>query len=157
MAQQRFTQAQVIAALKATKGMLTVAARRLQCSPQTVQNYLDRYPAVAEARRLEREAFLDIGELALMKKVQDGDIAAICFLLKTQGKARGYVERSELTGADGSPIEVEDVTRLSNEERATRVNRLLTLAEARRQRAATRESSAPQTHSDGPKRNGTAH
>jgi hypothetical protein len=138
-AAERFTQAQVIAALKATKGMITVAARHLQCSPTTVENYINRYEAVREARRLEREAFLDVGELALMKAVQGGEAWAVCFLLKTQGKSRGYVERTEVTGADGRAIEVEDVTRLSDEERAKRVGRLLDLAAARQRKLAEKK------------------
>lgn len=32
------------------------------------------------------------------------DASAVIFFLKTKGKHRGYVERSELTGKDGAPI-----------------------------------------------------
>jgi hypothetical protein len=32
------------------------------------------------------------------------DASAVIFFLKTRGKKRGYVERSELTGKDGAPI-----------------------------------------------------
>lgn len=109
MAKPRFTQEMVIGALRDTKGMVTVAARRLQCSPQTVENYVHRYPAVAEAKRQEREAMLDTGELALLKAVQEGQGWAVCFLLKTQGKERGYVERTEVTGAGGGDITVRAV------------------------------------------------
>ena len=43
---QRYTQAQVIAALRETKGMVYLAAKRLGCEAQTIYNYRDRYPAV---------------------------------------------------------------------------------------------------------------
>lgn len=32
------------------------------------------------------------------------DASAVIFFLKTRGKKRGYIERSELTGKDGAPI-----------------------------------------------------
>jgi hypothetical protein len=107
MAKQRFTQEQVVSALQQSKGMVTVAARLLRCVPNTVQAYIDRYPAVAEAKRLEREGMLDVAELALLKAIQAGEGWAVCFTLKTIGKSRGYVERQEITGADGGAIAVE--------------------------------------------------
>lgn len=43
---QKFTQAQVIDALRETKGMVYLAAKRLGCEAQTIYNYRDRYPAI---------------------------------------------------------------------------------------------------------------
>jgi hypothetical protein len=95
VAKEKFTQETVISALRETRGMVTVAARHLQCSPQTIENYVQRHAVVAEAKRQEREAILDIGELALVKAVEKGEGWAVCFLLKTVGRDRGYVERTE--------------------------------------------------------------
>jgi len=53
-----------------------------------------------------RESMLDIGEQSLYTKVEAGDIAALIFFLKTQGKNRGYTERQETTGPNGGPVEV---------------------------------------------------
>ncbi len=96
MPEPKFTAEQVIGAIEETRGMLTLAARHLGCSPRTIYNYRDRYASVQQAIRDERERTLDIAELALFKAVQEGQAWAICFLLKTQGKDRGYVERQEL-------------------------------------------------------------
>jgi hypothetical protein len=124
VAKDRFSQETVIEALHKSRGMLSVAARALQCSPTTVESYIAKYPAVAEARQQERDAVLDLGELALIRAVQQGEPWAVCFLLKTQGKARGYVERGELTGPDGGPIQVRPYESLSDKELDERINAL---------------------------------
>ena len=46
MAKQKYTQQQIIEALRETKGMVYLAAKRLGCEAQTIYNYRDRYPAV---------------------------------------------------------------------------------------------------------------
>lgn len=66
---------------------------------------MERYPTVAQAIKDEREALVDLGELALYKQVQNGEAWAVTLLLKTLGKDRGYVERSEHTGKDGGAVE----------------------------------------------------
>ena len=74
---QRYTQAQVIDALKETKGMVYLAAKRLGCEAQTIYNYRDRYPAV----RAEMEQ-------------QDGEVDDAAALLLTPDAARAaLVER----------------------------------------------------------------
>jgi hypothetical protein len=89
VAKPRYTQAQVIEALTQSTGFISVAARTLGCSSDTVENYVKKYPAVAEAKRAAREVILDKAESALLKKVEDGDVHAIMFTLKTIGKHRG--------------------------------------------------------------------
>jgi hypothetical protein len=50
------------------------------------------------------ESTLDLGESKLLQAMNKGNIAAIIFYLKTKGKARGYIERSEITGKDGHDL-----------------------------------------------------
>ncbi len=40
----------------------------------------------------------------LDKGMQEGNMTATIFFLKTQGKSRGYIERQEITGADGKKL-----------------------------------------------------
>jgi hypothetical protein len=43
-------------------------------------------------------------EDALVEKIKDKDTTAIIFACKTKLKKRGYVERQEITGADGKKV-----------------------------------------------------
>jgi len=105
-AKSKFTVEEVIAAVKKNRGILTLAAKELGCARQTLHNYVNRYPTVAQAVSDERESLLDLAEGSLFEQVRKGNITAIIFTLKTIGKHRGYVERQEVTGADSSPIEL---------------------------------------------------
>lgn len=107
---EKYTAAQMIDAIKQTKGMLTVAARKLGCDPVTIYRYVREYPTVAAAVKEARESVTDMAELALYKAIQDGEGWAVCFYLKTQGKGRGYVERQEIEHR------FKDVSQLSDDE-----------------------------------------
>ncbi len=104
---ERYTAEQVITAIQAARGMVTIAARALGCKPQTVRNYIQRYPTVADALREERERTLDVGELALYKAVQEGQGWAVTFLLKTIGRDRGYVETTRNLNLNLTPADIE--------------------------------------------------
>jgi hypothetical protein len=106
MRKEKYTQKEMIDALTAAKGMVYVAARKLECSAQTVYTYAEKYPAVKEAMKQERGLMVDIAEIALYKAVQNGEPWAVSLTLKTIGKDRGYTERQEITGADGGALEV---------------------------------------------------
>lgn len=100
------TAEQVIEAVRKNKGILTLVARDLRVTRQTVHNYVNRFPTIAKAVEDERNSLLDMAEGKLFEQVQKGNMTAIIFTLKTLGKSRGYIEhiRNELTGAEGSPI-----------------------------------------------------
>ena len=87
-------------------GNISSIARRLGVTRATAYSYKERWKTVEDAINDEREAMLDFTENQLFKQVQDGNITAIIFTLKTLGKNRGYVERREVTGKDGDPITI---------------------------------------------------
>jgi hypothetical protein len=118
MASDKYTAQQMIDALEATKGMITVAARRLGCAPNTVRRYIVNYPTVAEAQVEARAALGDQVELTLAtmalgerdtsgRYTREPNITALIFLAKTIYKDRGYVERQEWSGPNGGPVQVE--------------------------------------------------
>lgn len=103
MAKQRYTATQVADTLQESNGLVGVAAERLGCTRRTVQRYIERYETVAQARDDARDNLTDTVEGKLIEKIKGGDTTAIIFYLKTQAKNRGYVERQEVTGAEGKP------------------------------------------------------
>ena len=112
-ANSKFTVEEVIAAVKKNRGILTLAAKELGCARQTLHNYVNRYPTVAQAVSDERESLLDLAEGSLFEQVRKGNITAIIFTLKTIGKHRGYVERQEI--ASTKPITLRVVYEEPNE------------------------------------------
>ena len=104
----KLTVAKVEKALRATAGNVSEAARKLGVSRSTVYRHIDDSPTLLTVLEDTREELVDIAESALRAKVINGDITAIIFTLKTQGKQRGYIERQELShmGEDGGPIEI---------------------------------------------------
>ena len=105
---QRYTQKQVIDALRETKGMVYLAAKRLGCEAQTVYNYRDRYPAVRAEMEQQDGEVDDAAEMVLFKAIMAGEPWAVQFRLRTKGKGRGYVERTqtEISGPAGGAIPI---------------------------------------------------
>ena len=102
----KYTQKRMINEIRKAKGIKAVAARALECTRQTVDNYIERYKAVAEAYDEANETNIDFVESKLMQAINSGNITAMIFFLKTKGKDRGYVERREVSGPGGAPVKV---------------------------------------------------
>ncbi|MBU0778211.1 hypothetical protein KKF82_08125 [Patescibacteria group bacterium] len=100
------TAARIIKAIGESNGLLTLAAKKANVGLTTVYRYANEYPSVKQASVEAKETMLDFAEGKLYSKIKAGDNTAIIFYLKTQGKARGYIERQEFTGESGNPIEV---------------------------------------------------
>lgn len=112
------TATRIVKALEETHGLLTMAAKRAGVTYRTVQRYIHDYPTVAQAVQDSKDAMLDFAEGKLMQNIKDGDNTAIIFYLKTQGKLRGYVERQEVSGLGGGPIQHQVIEELSDEQLA---------------------------------------
>lgn len=96
-------------ALLAERGLVTYAARRLGYSMSSMRDRLAANPArFGPILKDAREAMIDLAERSLQTKLDDGDLQATTFALRTIGRQRGYAERTELTGADGGPVELSD-------------------------------------------------
>ena len=94
----------ILQAIKDSQGLLTLAAKKAGVTPWTVWDYSRRYPEVRQAVDEAKESIVDFAEGKLFQLIREGNTAAIIFFLKTRAKDRGYIERSEITGADGTPL-----------------------------------------------------
>jgi predicted transcriptional regulator len=107
MSKCRYTAKEIIAAVRKNKGILTLVARELGCTRQTVHNYVKRYPTIAAAVQEERDSLLDLAEGKLFEQVNKGNMTAIIFTLKTLGKHRGYIERRDVdVTTGGEPLNI---------------------------------------------------
>ena len=90
------TAKQVCDAIRQGNGMVSVAARILSVDRTTVYRYINKYVSVKQALDDARAELLDMTESKLFEAVKGGNVPAIMFVMKTIGKDRGYVERSQL-------------------------------------------------------------
>jgi hypothetical protein len=102
----KFTNAQIIDGLNSVNGMVYLAARKIGCNPATIYNRMKSSTAIREACDNARGELIDISEQKLRIAVMNGEPWAVAMVLKTLGKSRGYVERQEVTGADGGAVVV---------------------------------------------------
>jgi len=81
-------------------GNLSAASKSLGVDRVSLYKWIEQ-DGLEQAVIEGRNSRLDFVEGKLDQKIDGGDTTAIIFFLKTQGKSRGYVERQEITGADG--------------------------------------------------------
>jgi len=93
-------------ALEKSLGVVTTAVKQVGIARSTFYEWMKDHEFKMQVDDIQNIA-LDFAESQLHKQIQSGNTSATIFYLKTKGKNRGYVERQELTGADGYPAEIE--------------------------------------------------
>lgn len=100
-------------------GNISLACKTFGINRDTYYEWRKKYPEFAAKADEAIDRRIDMAEDMLNRKCLEGDVTAIIFTLKTIGKRRGYVERQEITGAEGegtTPIQIEIVDRRQTEE-----------------------------------------
>jgi hypothetical protein len=87
---------------------ITRACKELDINRSTFYRWLDD-PDFTQSVQDAREEKIDYIESQLLKKIEEGDTTSIIFALKTLGKSRGYIERREVSGPDGTALQPLDV------------------------------------------------
>jgi len=97
----------VLKALESSLGVVTVACKSADVPRSTYYKWLNEDKEFAKSVKDIENIALDFGESQLHKQIGDGNTSATIFFLKTKGKRRGYIERSELDLSSGDePIKI---------------------------------------------------
>lgn len=121
---RKYSNEAMIQALIETKGMVYLAAEKLGCEADTIYNRAKVEPKVAKKLKHESGKVNDTAELKLFTAIMNGEAWAIMFRLRTVGKDRGYIDRTEhLHGGDPN-----NPTPIKNEH--TVINRIAGLTDA---------------------------
>ena len=104
----------MIKALEQSLGIVTVACKKADIPRSTFYKWLKEDEEFKKQVIDIENIALDFAESQLHKQISDNSTSATIFYLKTKGKKRGYIERQEITVADGVPtnfqIEIIDKT-----------------------------------------------
>ena len=116
MGKELYTAKQFIDAIPGTGGIVSTIADRVGCKWHTARKYIEEYPTIKEVYNEEIERVIDLAEGVLIQNIQiaarqakagrDVDTADVKWFLSRKAKSRGYVERQEVTGAEGSHVVV---------------------------------------------------
>lgn len=83
-------------ALEKNLGIVTQTAKAVGIHRSTYYDWIQTDPEFRDAAEEIQEVALDFVEGKLLKRINDESDTAILFYLKTKGKHRGYVERTEV-------------------------------------------------------------
>lgn len=101
------TKKQIIQAIKEANGVITVAAKSLDCTRQAIYKRMKKDDDIVEAREQAREGMLDTAENQLHDLITNPDhkdhYKALRYYLSTQGKKRGYGDSMDIT-SDGEKV-----------------------------------------------------
>lgn len=100
---KRPTDAVLERVIRAQAGLVRGVAKAVGVDPSAVRQWRARSPKIDRIFREVREEVLDLAEMKLLEAIRRGRTAEIIFFLKCHGKARGYVERTEVSVPVQSP------------------------------------------------------
>ena len=99
------TKKEFLDALARCSGNVSEAVKQVPIHRGTHYDWLAADPEYAAAVEAIKESLIDRAEGVLHGLIGDGNVPAVLFFLKTQGKKRGYVERTETdVTSGGQPI-----------------------------------------------------
>lgn len=91
---------EIVKAIEGSRGNKSKIARSLGVERTTIHVYLAKFASVRKAYESECERILDMAEDVVNTAVANGDVDTAKWVLRMQGKDRGYVERQEIAEVD---------------------------------------------------------
>ena len=100
---------------KKTYGNVSLTCEHHKISRDSFYKWKKRYPWFEEQVENNNEASVDYVESKLMQNIGKNKEASIFFYLKTKGKHRGYIERTEMVSKDVDKFDDMDDDELDDE------------------------------------------
>lgn len=97
-------QKEVLKALEETHGVITEACKKVGFTRSAFYIALDKDPEFKKQVEDIQEAAVDYVESQLFKQIEQGNITGQIFYLKTKGKHRGYIEKTQIQQETTSSI-----------------------------------------------------
>lgn len=94
----------MIEALEKSLGIVTTACKSVGIDRGTHYNWMKDDEDYATKVLSIEDMTIDFAESQLHKQIKEGNSTSTIFFLKTKAKRRGYIERHEITGADGADM-----------------------------------------------------
>jgi hypothetical protein len=91
----------MVEALIKSLGIVTTACKQVGISRQSHYDWYNEDPEYKKSVDDIADIALDFAESKLHKQIEKEDTTATIFYLKTKGKRRGYIERSEIDHTSG--------------------------------------------------------
>lgn len=114
------TKLAMLEALELSLGVVTLAAKHCGIHQATHYKWMKSDEDYLNAVLAIEEITLDFAESQLHKLIRSGNVPSTIFFLKTKGKKRGYVERTQIEGVQPTFEELkslsdDDLQRILNE------------------------------------------
>ncbi|QDP57686.1 MAG: hypothetical protein Unbinned6486contig1001_1 [Prokaryotic dsDNA virus sp.] len=97
----------ILEALEKSLGIVTTACKKVGIGRTQYYNWLKEDVEFAERVKDISNIALDFAESKLHEQIADKNTSATIFFLKTKGKGRGYIERSEVDVSTDDRIKIE--------------------------------------------------
>lgn len=97
----------ILEALEKSLGIVTTACKKVGIGRTQYYQWLKDDEEFKKAVNDIQNIALDFAESKLHEQIGDGNTSATIFYLKTKGKGRGYVERSDINIGSDDKVKIE--------------------------------------------------
>lgn len=85
--------AMALKTLELSAGNVSEACKKANVSRTTFYRWYNKHDEFKDEVDAIKESLLDLAESKLLEMINDGNLTAIIFYLKTKGQSRGYIEK----------------------------------------------------------------